>query len=76
MARFRDEDFSVVDDTGQAYASNNAPAGRTVSIASNSSDSEDLAFKGALNPAAKQLTLTLAQLSGSPNITVQIPLSH
>ena len=74
VARYRREDFSIVDDTGQTYALDNPPGDRTTLIASNSSDSEELSFEGALNPRARVLTLTLAQLSGSPNITLTLPV--
>ena len=68
------EDFSVVDDAGQTYGLENPTGERTSLIASNSSDSEELSFEGALNPQARQLTLMLAQLAGTEDITLTVPV--
>ncbi len=74
IARFRLEDFSVVDDTGKAYASANSVGPKTIRLSANGSDYITLSFKGALNPNAKALTLRLAQLSGTPDISKEIPI--
>ncbi len=76
VARYRLEDFNVLDDTGQAYALENPPGTRVYSISTNSSETDQLSFQGPINPAARQLSLTLAQLSGTPDIKVMIPVNH
>jgi len=76
IARFRLEDFSVVDDTGKTYASANSTGQETIPISANNSNYIYLYFKGALGPNAQKLTLRLVQLSGTPNITVQIPINR
>ena len=65
-----------MDDTGQAYTLENPPGTRVYSISTNNSEGHQLSFQGQINPAAKQLTLRLAQLSGTPHIEVVIPANH
>ncbi len=75
IARFRMEDFTLVDDSGRSYASDNNPQYQVIQINSNANSTITLFFKGALNPSAKKVTLQLAQLSGAPNIAVEVPVN-
>ena len=74
IARLRIEDFSVMDDTGKAYVSGSDAGPRTTTVKVNNSATYSLYFKGSLNPKAKKLILRLAQLSGTSDISITIPL--
>ena len=57
-----------MDDTGTTYPPYNPAPPRTLTIAAQNSAEEYVSFDGALNPRAKQLTVTSGGLAGNQNI--------
>ena len=74
VATYNAEDFSAVDDTGTTYPPYNPAPPRTLTIVAQNSAEEYVSFDGALNPRAKQLTVTSAGLAGNQNISLVLPI--
>lgn len=76
IAQFRGDDIGLTDDIGNTYTLSNSPRLTVNMIGRNESRNYSFFFKGPLNPNAKKLILRLAQLSGNPDVKVDIPVSQ
>lgn len=74
IAQFRGSDISLTDNTGKSYTLSSSVGQTTDSIGPNQSRNYSFFFRGPLNPKATSLVFRLAQLSGTPDVKLTIPV--